>query len=261
VAEQFEDILNECIDRLLQGESMEACLRLYPEYAAELEPLLEVAVAAQRASSVEPRPEFKAQVTYQVRSSLRAGEQRREPKRVSLLGWLPRWATVAVAVVLVFLVAGSGTAAASSNSLPGDTLYSVKLATEHVQLFFTFSDAGKAKLYAKFAERRADEMARVADQFNPERIESLSDRLGSSLEKVKELAASIMRQEPDDGAQVDELRQQLQRSAAKGLETLGKLQGEAPDDSKSAFTDARGKLAQGYQSALDALNHGRGGRK
>lgn len=70
MSDRFEDILNECIDRLLQGESLEQCLQRYPEQAAELKPLLQVALEAQEASAVEPRPEFKAKAREQFRSVL-----------------------------------------------------------------------------------------------------------------------------------------------------------------------------------------------
>jgi len=260
MAERFEEVLSECIDRLLQGESVEQCLQRYPEQAAELEPLLRVGLATRRAVSVEPRPEFKAQTRYQVSSLLHQRQQKRRGERLPILGWLPRWATAAVVVVLVFLVAGGGTVAAASDSMPGDTLYSVKLATEHVQLFFTFSDAGKAKLYAKLAERRMQEMEQIAEQADHETIETLAERLDTSLEKVRELTARLRQGGPEAGTQAEDLRQQLQRNAARGLEMLDKLRGEAPDDSRPAFDSARSKLAQGYRAALDALGERPSGR-
>ena len=79
MAEGFEDILNECIDCLLRGESLEQCLQRYPEQAAELRPLLQVALAAQQASAIEPRAEFKAQARYQFHSLLYARERKRQP--------------------------------------------------------------------------------------------------------------------------------------------------------------------------------------
>lgn len=37
----FYDIFNECVDRMAAGQSLEACLRLYPAEASRLRPLLE----------------------------------------------------------------------------------------------------------------------------------------------------------------------------------------------------------------------------
>jgi len=85
MAEGFEHILDECIDRLLRGESLEQCLQRYPEQAAQLEPLLRVALATQKASSVEPRAEFKAQARQQLSSVLYRQKPKAQPGRVPLL--------------------------------------------------------------------------------------------------------------------------------------------------------------------------------
>jgi hypothetical protein len=79
---RFEDILDECVERLLKGESMEQCLVLYPGQAVQLEPLLRVAVAIREASSaVKPRAEFKTRTRYEIQSLLYAKEQKTKLKR------------------------------------------------------------------------------------------------------------------------------------------------------------------------------------
>ena len=61
MAKKLENIFNECLERILQGESLESCLASYPKEAAQLEPLLRTALGfSWRASSVQARPEFKA---------------------------------------------------------------------------------------------------------------------------------------------------------------------------------------------------------
>ncbi len=40
----FHDILNDCIERMASGQSLEACLRLYPDEAERLRPLLAAGV-------------------------------------------------------------------------------------------------------------------------------------------------------------------------------------------------------------------------
>ncbi len=52
---RFDNVLNECLERLLKGETIEQCLQSYPEQAAELEPLLRTALAAKRVSAIQPR--------------------------------------------------------------------------------------------------------------------------------------------------------------------------------------------------------------
>ena len=70
MAKGFDQTLDECIDRMLRGESIEQCLASHPEKEAELRPLLEVALLTQQSSAIEPRPEFKARASYQLASAL-----------------------------------------------------------------------------------------------------------------------------------------------------------------------------------------------
>lgn len=185
---EFNNILDECLERIvLDGETMEQCLRLYPEQAAELKPLLETVLSVKEASAIQPRPEFKARARYQFRSAL--GEKA-APKHRSFFGWVPRWAT-ALAIVLVVLMAGGGTVAAASNSMPDSILYPVKLATENVQLALTTSELGKARLCANFADRRVAEIIYMADRGDAHQVELITERLDDRLEMLAVLASEL----------------------------------------------------------------------
>ena len=92
-----------------------------------------------------------------------------------------------VAIVIV-LMAGSGTVFAASKSMPDGFLYPVKLTTENVQMFFTFSTLGKAELYAKLADNRVDEIVYMADEGKPEKIELTVQRLDNHLTGIADLA-------------------------------------------------------------------------
>ena len=68
---EFDNILDECLERvLIKGEALEQCLASYPEYAAELESLLQTALLTKKASAIKPRPEFRDRARYQFRSAL-----------------------------------------------------------------------------------------------------------------------------------------------------------------------------------------------
>jgi hypothetical protein len=254
MAERFENILNECIDLVLRGESVEQCLARYPEQMGELEPLLRTAVGAREAADVEPRPEFKAQVRYQTQSRLSAKGQKAEHKRMPVLGWAPRWAMVVAAILLVVVLAGSGTVAASSDSLPGDTLYPVKTATERVQMFFAFSDVAKAKLQAKFAGRRVQEMARLAERGDIERLEGLAVRFKEHLARIEGLSDQIVAADSQNAAKIAELEEILNRNMARDDAVLEAAYSEAPSSLRPAIQQARMRLMQGYQEAIANLS-------
>jgi hypothetical protein len=194
---EFNNILDECLERIvLGGETLEQCLKRYPEQAAELKPLLETVLAVKEASAVEPRPEFKARARYQFRSAL--GEKA-APKRRLFFGWLPRWATV-LTIVLVVLLAGGGTVVAASNSMPDSILYPVKLATEEVRLAFTPSQLGKARLCSDFADERVAEIIYMAEKGDAHQVELITERLDDRLETLAVLASGLEAEEKEANA-------------------------------------------------------------
>jgi hypothetical protein len=182
---EFDNILDECLERLINGDAIEACLAAYPKHAVELEPLLRTAMDARKAAAIKPRPEFRGRVAYQFQAAIREMESKKT-QRFSI--WFPRWATVVAAVVVIVLLAGSGTVAAASNSLPDSPLYQVKLATEAVRLALTQSPLGKAELYAKFADERVDEIVRMADKGKVEQVEKATERMNNQLIAMANLA-------------------------------------------------------------------------
>jgi len=191
---EFDNVLDECLERLLvRGETIEQSLQRYPEQAAELKPLLEAALAAKKASAVQPRAEFKARARYQFRSAL---QEAASPKRRPFFGWLPRWATV-VAIVLIVLLAGGGTVVAASNSMPDSLLYPVKLATEQVRLMLTTSQMGKIRLCARLADRRVAEIIYMADKGDVHQVELITQRLDERLAVLAVLASALEAEEEE----------------------------------------------------------------
>lgn len=186
---KFDNILDECLERLLvQDETVEQCLESYPEYAEVLKPLLSTALSARSLSDIQPRSEFKDRARYEFRLALQKLERKRS-RPAFVWNWQPRWATV-VAVVLAVLLTGSGTVAAASGSMPDEPLYPVKLATEQIQLTLTPSALGKAELYAELADKRVDEIVRMAGEGKAEKVDKVALRLDDYLAKIADLAST-----------------------------------------------------------------------
>ena len=183
---EFDNILDECLDRILKGETVEDCLASYPEHAAELEPLLRTSQVTKDALAIKPHPEFRERARYQFRAALQEMEQKRE--RRLFFGLQPQWATAVIAV-LVLMLASVSTVAAASGSMPDGPLYPVKLAAETVQLALTPSALGKAELYAMLADKRVAEIIKMADKGKTEQVEKAAERLNTQLIAVANLAA------------------------------------------------------------------------
>lgn len=182
---EFDNILDDCLERLHRGETIAACLAAYPEHAAALKPLLETARRTQQAVSVTPRPEFRQAAAAQFAKAVR--EMPAAKKRGFFFGLKPAWTTLIVVVIV--LLAGGGTVGAASNSLPDSPLYPVKMATESVQLALTFSTEGKAELYASFADERVDEIIQMAAEGKITEVERATVRLGDQLLAMSGLTA------------------------------------------------------------------------
>jgi hypothetical protein len=180
----FDFILDECLERILRGESVEECVAGYPEHADELRELLMTAADARDATAVNPRPEFRERASREFQAAIRDMEPVKEP---GFPGWWPRWATVAVSVFVFVVLAGGGTVFAANYSLPDSPIYQVKLATEAVRLTFATSELTKAELYAEFADKRVDEIVEMADKGNLKRVEQATDRMNNQLIAMADL--------------------------------------------------------------------------
>jgi len=181
----FNNIFDECLERLLRGESIEDCLRSYPEYASELEPLLRTAMSVSKAVDIKPRPVFRAKAREEIHAVFREMEEKRSFSLFGLRSW---WATAVATFMAVILLGSGGTVVAASNSMPDAVLYPVKIAVEDVQIALTPSTLGKAKLYAKFADRRVEEMIYTVGINNPQKVELVAQRLDDNLISVANLA-------------------------------------------------------------------------
>ncbi len=271
MSKEFDNVLDECLERLLvKGETIEQCLQGYPEQAANLKPLLQTALATREAVAIQPRAEFKARARYQFRSALREAAS---PRSRPFLGWLPRWATV-VTIVLGVLMMGGGTIFAAGYSMPDNLLYPVKLATEQVQLTLTPSDIGKAKLYAKFADRRVAEIIYTANKGNAQQIEAITQRLDerlvmlAGLTSAPEVAeaprmleapppmqleeAESSQEIPGDKNNRDKLRTTLANYAINHPAGLRAALEKAPESAKPALRRAIAVSVAGYERALKA---------
>jgi hypothetical protein len=190
-SKRIDEIFAECLEQVFNGTSIEQCVAKYPEHAAELRKLLETAVAARRVAAVEPTPEFRERARYQLQAALREKAAAKTARKFSFSwNWQPRWA-VALTAVVILLAGGSGTVLASNNSMPGQLLYAVKLASEKVKLAVATSSTAKAEVYAGLAERRVNEIVYLAANSEPERISQVTKNLDVCLTNISNLSGGV----------------------------------------------------------------------
>lgn len=137
--------LNDCMDRLARGQSIEDCLLNYPDQAHELRPMLESGLLMHH---VRISPGEVMQAKDRVRFRLEA--HKRERRAIRPIGLARASGSLLVVGLLVFI----GLGLLAENSLPGDLLYGLKRLTENVRQF-----ASGNTLETQFAQRRVDEVA------------------------------------------------------------------------------------------------------
>ncbi len=152
---EFDAILNECLDLLRQGADVPTCLARYPEHADKLRPLLRL--AADIHAVITPAPTGAARLAGRRRMLEALSQRRMQPQPLAAQAAPARARSIpfrnvypvmrlALAIMIVAIVAASWTVAASASSLPGDALYPVKLTVQQAQIALTLDADARARL-------------------------------------------------------------------------------------------------------------------
>ena len=201
MSQEFSDALNDCLDRLVRGDSVSECLRRYPDRADELEPLLYVAQATIRAAE-SAKPDAQAKARNFERFSQAIGAMQQSPQPAGTAGatsaprrsrwdwrdwmpwrWMPAARPVAIAMVglLVLALGAGGASAASEDAVPGEALYWVKTTRESVERRIPRSDDSRAIYETRLANARGDEICKLIERGHFTRADVMTDRMKSHL--------------------------------------------------------------------------------
>jgi len=155
-----------------------------------------------------------------------------------------------VAIILVIVVALSalgGTVYATQDSLPGDTLYSVKLGVEEATIMFGGDDVARAERALNFAHKRVREILTLIER------ERLGD-LGIAADKYCwAMNMSLVRMEAalgNGGYLSGNITARLAEAAAEHLPVLDGVYNVTPDEAKPAMTRAMEQALTCYQTAI-----------
>ena len=157
---ELETILDESLDLVESGEATIAeVLARYPEHAAELSPLLQVAVKLSQGAELRPSPVFKSNNRTHLNAYMREHPQIQPPPS---LAW--RWSSTIAVLVLMFIFTAT---VAAQRALPGDTLYGLKLTSETAWRSFARDQLG---VDLTLSQRRVSELMAVSgDEHRRER--------------------------------------------------------------------------------------------
>lgn len=191
----FAEIIDECIDRVLtRGESIDACVRDFPEHAVELREALSAGVAAAQAFAFFPDPDRKRAARLRLHEAIER-KRRRPWWRLPLAGAgsVPRLATVALVALLAVVGSSTGTVLAAQDSTPGELLYPVMRASERVQLALTVTDERESDLRARLMERRIRELEIVTSTGRERFVPDLVAQIERHRARAQRLAVGPVR--------------------------------------------------------------------
>ncbi len=149
--DDVELALDDCLQRLAAGtSSLGQCLARYPQYAAELRPLLVTALQLQQGRQLRPSGAMRDRARVKLARHMDSHPRRRKSRPI------PRLAFAMAALALAVLTAGT---AFAQTALPGQTLYDLKLSTERI---WRAASSDPMAVDLSLADRRADELVIIA---------------------------------------------------------------------------------------------------
>jgi len=255
---KFEDILAQCTDDVKAGRSsIEECLERHPSLRERLEPLLSIAVGIREMPDVRPSTTFRLRARVRLMDEISRRQAVTKPpwsrynsqpkptllrRRFSMVG-------VVIAIVLTLSAAAGGTAYASQGSLPGDTLYPVKLATEQVRMALPGDDAAKAERALGFAETRIEEIEALADSDRSQYLGLAADKYDDTMNMV----LARLKQTANGGMIAGNVTVTLAEATARHLSLLDEIYAMVPEQAKPAIAHARNVSQTGHFRALEVL--------
>lgn len=243
----IDDALNECLEHIDWGGTVEECLERYPSLADELAPLLRLAMSTRGAAdALVPSPEAQRAGLGRITDAWAAREAQR---RRGAWGVLRRSWVLAAVAALALVFGGWTTAAAAQDSIPGDTLYPVKQTQERVLLVVVFTQSGKADLHARLAEARTMEVAKLAAMGDdPVVIDETTQRMREHMNECVSLLGGQLSADPATSS--GGLRLEVRRSRGAQLSNDSVVSGTL------SIENGRGRMDRDSQFVQPWRGHG-----
>lgn len=241
MAKKIEKIIDNCIKLISENNlSIEQCLKRYPKFKEELKPLLESFIKVKEFEKINPPAIFDDEVKIRFINIVKAKQSQILPKKgmipkfitkFSGLWTMPTLAKISIFVILFLFISGF-TSILSANTLPGDFLYPVKIASEKVIIFFTPNNK-KVNLHIIFAKRRLDEIEKMAEKGRIGEITKTLNVLETEIDSVINYMGDFEIDIKTQGV-FDRILKNFEKQRIVLEEVLGKV----PDEAKPAIEKA-----------------------
>ena len=197
--------LEQCLLALARGESVEACLKRFPQWRAQLEPELRAAQAMREAGLIGPEPgqveriwsSVWARIDEEHRSTVTSGRLVRYLRRDRSEDWSqpPRRfdmsAIAATVALLITLLGGGGMVYAAQDALPGQPLYQVREAIEAARVRLSASEQAQLQVRLELAEERLSEAEQAMNREGRQDASTALQAYTEQMTRAGELAQGL----------------------------------------------------------------------
>ena len=171
------DVLDDCLNRLSIGETIEDCIASHPKQEVRLRELLETSLSAMSTmSSIQ----FSSQVKDKSLGNVINISTKHRMTRISFFPWKtlfqkPLFAGITTLLLLSSLAFGATTV--SNSSVPGEPLFLVKSFKENIYLMLPQSDVNRAQQHIRLASVRGKEMRVLLARNKLQATEEVADKM------------------------------------------------------------------------------------
>ena len=143
-----------------------------------------------------PQPKMRDEFRNELRARLMT-------EAVTALAPRPRptpWAfwRPAITVGLASVVLASGATVAAAGSLPGDPAFGLKRAAEDIQVSLTFDDVQRVQLLAQLADRRVQDLQKVAELQREESTPAAAEEVAQAVARFRAAVDAVQQAAPVD---------------------------------------------------------------
>jgi uncharacterized membrane protein YgcG len=255
----FEQSLEHCLEELSRTDDIEASLRRHPQHTDRLRPLLDMAQATRRYYDAVPEAPG-GLAAGRERLLVLAAQQRargvsatsatrstttRKSRKVRLV-FAARLIAILLAAVMGLAALGGGAIWAADDSLPGDSLYPVKLATEDIRLALIPAPRGQVDLTLELVGKRTEEIQALAATG-----QHVPDETIARMERHIEYALTRTAWASDE--EMTDLLTQITERIRAQVQMLEQVQATAPQQAQAGLERAVAVCQRGAEAAEDGL--------
>lgn len=186
--------------------------------------------------SITPREQLKTHFESTLISSL-PNKQNKYP----LFGYSFR---LAVFMLMLFLLGGSGIVLAADNATPGSLLYPVKQIVQEAKLVVVSNPTSRALLNLEKAEDKVEEIKQSAYENNNEKLEK-------GTQDYQEIVVNVINESQIINNQESSALNSIVESLGNQTQTLQELQNSAPINAQPALENAIEVSQKGLQQVQD----------